>query len=66
MNIINKLTLRHMKLNKKRTFVTIIGIVIAVAMITAVSTVAYSVMDYMARDDMTSNGYFHLKFANYY
>ena len=66
MNIINKLTLRHMKLNKKRTVVTMIGIVIAVAMITAVSTVAYSVMDYMARDDMIANGYFHLKFANYF
>ena len=35
MNIINKLTLRHLKENKKRTVVTIIGIIISVAMITA-------------------------------
>lgn len=66
MNIINKLTLRHMKLNKKRTLVTIIGIIIAVAMITAVSTVCYSVMDYFARVEMVTEGYFHLKFQNYY
>ena len=26
MNIINKLTLRHMKLNRKRTLVTMLGI----------------------------------------
>ncbi len=66
MKIINKLTLRHMKLNKKRTLVTVIGIIISVAMITAVSTIAYSIMDYCARNAMSSEGYFHLKFSNYY
>ena len=66
MKIINKLTLRHMKLNKRRTFVTMIGIIISVAMITAVSTVAYSIMDYMARDAMETEGRFHLKLSNYY
>lgn len=55
-----------MKLNKRRTLVTIIGIVISVAMITAVSTIAYSIMDFLARDAMADNGYFHLKFSNYY
>ena len=66
MKIINKLTLRHMKLNKRRTFVTMIGIIISVAMITAVSTVAYSIMDYMARGAMETEGRFHLKLSNYY
>ncbi len=66
MNVINKLTLRHMKLNRKRTLVTMFGIIIAVAMITAVSTVGYSIMDYFAREEMITEGYFHLKFANYY
>ena len=65
MNIINKLTLRHMKLNKRRTLVTMIGIIISVAMITAVSTVGYSIMDFMARNAMESEGYFHVKFDNY-
>lgn len=65
MNIVNKLTLRHMKLNKKRTLVTIIGIIISVAMITAVSTVVYSIMDFYARNTMESTGYFHFKYKNY-
>ena len=65
MNIVNKLTLRHMKLNNKRTLVTIIGIIISVAMITAVSTVVYSIMDFYARNTMESTGYFHFKYKNY-
>lgn len=65
MNIIYKLTLRHMKLNKRRTLVTIIGIIISVAMITAVSTVGYSIMDFYARTAMEDTGYFHFKYSNY-
>ena len=44
---------------------TMLGIIIAVAMITAVSAVSYSIMDYMARSALEDNGYFHLKFANF-
>ena len=65
MNIIYKLTLRHMKLNRKRTIVTMIGIIISVAMITAVSVVGYSIMDYMARTELEYSGHFHLKLADY-
>ncbi|MCM1115486.1 MAG: ABC transporter permease [Clostridium sp.] len=36
MNIVNKLTLRHLKENKGRTLVTTLGICVSVAMITAV------------------------------
>lgn len=36
MNIVRTLTLRHLKENKGRTVVTILGIIVAVAMITAV------------------------------
>lgn len=54
-----------MKLNKRRTLVTIIGIIISVAMITAVSTVGYSIMDFYARNAMESTGYFHFKYSNY-
>ena len=36
MNIVNKLTLRHLKENKGRTLVTTFGIIVSVAMITAV------------------------------
>ena len=40
MNILKKLTNRYLMLNKKRTIVTIIGIIISAAMITAVATLA--------------------------
>ena len=36
MNIVNKLTLRHLKENKGRTIITTLGICVSVAMITAV------------------------------
>lgn len=62
MNIVGKLTLRHMLLNKKRTTVTIIGIIISVAMIMAVSTIAYSFTSYMGENAMMKTGQFHVVF----
>lgn len=41
MNIVNKLTIRHLKQNKRRTLVTIIGVIISVAMVTAVATLGF-------------------------
>ena len=38
MDLLNKLTIKSLKLNKKRTIVTIIGIMLSVALITAVAT----------------------------
>ena len=52
MNVIQKLTLRHMLLNKRRTLVTVLGIVISVAMLTAVSTFTGSFMDLARRDTL--------------
>ena len=42
MNILKKLTLKYLKQNKKRTIVTIIGIILSGAMISAVATLAVS------------------------
>lgn len=42
MNLLNKLTYKNLKLNKKRTIVTIIGIMLSVALITAVSSLLVS------------------------
>ncbi|MDD3173237.1 MAG: FtsX-like permease family protein [Herbinix sp.] len=64
MNIINKLTLRQMMLNKKRTLVTIIGTIISAAMITAVATLGLSFMDIMQRQSIASNGEWHVKYSN--
>lgn len=42
MNIVNKLTIRHLKQNKRRTLVTMIGVIISVAMVAAVATLGVS------------------------
>lgn len=60
MNIINKLTIRQLKLNKKRTLVTILGTIISAAMITAVATLGLSFIDLMQRQSIASDGEWHV------
>ncbi len=62
MNIVNKLTLRQLQMNKKRTLVTIIGTLISTAMITAVATLGLSFMNIMQREIMESSGEWHVKY----
>lgn len=64
MNIMNKLTLRTLKENKRRTFITIIGVIISVAMITAVSTIAVSFMDTLQRQEIAHGGEWHVAYEN--
>ncbi|MBP2239582.1 putative ABC transport system permease protein [Cytobacillus eiseniae] len=64
MNIINKLTVRHLKQNKKRTLVTIIGVIISVAMVTAVATLGISFMDLMKRQTIASDGEWHVQYKD--
>ena len=45
MQILNRLTIRNLKLNKKRTIVTIIGIILATALLTAVAAMAVSLKE---------------------
>jgi putative ABC transport system permease protein len=62
MNIVNRLTLRQLKLNKKRTLVTIVGTIISAAMITAVATLGLSFMDIMQRESIASGGEWHVRY----
>lgn len=64
MNIINKLTLRHLKDNKRTSLVTIIGVIISVAMITAVATLGVSFLDLMKRQAMITEGEWHIQYKN--
>ncbi|MGX6445771.1 ABC transporter permease [Neobacillus sp. K501] len=64
MNIINKVTIRHLKQNKRRSLVTIIGVIISVAMITAVATLGVSFLDLMIRQEITRNGEWHVQYKN--
>ena len=56
MNIMNKLTLQHIKQNKRRTILTIVGIILSVAMFTAVSTGITSCLKWMENLTMEATG----------
>lgn len=58
-NIVAKLTLRQLKLNKRRTLITIIGIALSVAMLTATSTFISSYVDGMHRESIKTQGEYH-------
>ena len=64
MNIINKLTLRHLKQNKRRTLVTILGVIISVAMVTAVATISVSFMELFQRQTIASEGEWHVLYQD--
>lgn len=56
MNILNNLTIKYLKLNKKRTIVTIIGIILSGAMISAVTTLAGSFQNLLVSTEIANNG----------
>ena len=64
MNLLNKLTINNLKLNKKRTIVTIIGIVLSVALITAVSSMYSSGVESLIKYETAQKGNFHVAFYN--
>ncbi|BAC12316.1 hypothetical conserved protein [Oceanobacillus iheyensis HTE831] len=64
MNIVNKVTIRHLKENKRRTLVTILGVIISVAMITAVATLGQSFLDLNQRQTIENTGEWHYSYTN--
>ena len=62
MNLLNKLTIKNLKLNKKRTIVTIIGIMLSVALITAVASIYKSGIDSLIDYEKNRTGNFHVAF----
>lgn len=64
MNILNKLTINYLKMNKKRTIVTIIGIILSGAMITAVATLAVSFQRFMLDVEISYDGAFDAYFED--
>ena len=64
MNLLNKLTVKNLKLNKKRTIVTIIGIMLSVALITAVASVYASGLQSLINYEMNEKGASHVVFYN--
>ncbi|MFQ8643632.1 MAG: ABC transporter permease [Bacilli bacterium] len=64
MNILNKLTIKNLKLNKKRTIVTIIGIMLSTALICAVAGMVTSFQKTLAEHARQSDGNYHITFNN--
>ena len=62
MDLLNKLTIKNLKLNKKRTIVTIIGIMLSVALITAVATMYSSAIKSLISFETYHKGNFHIAF----
>ena len=58
MNIVNKLTLRHLKENKGRTVITTLGICVSVAMITAVFVAVSSFMNLFGDICLLADGHY--------
>ena len=64
MNILKKLTLKSLKLNKKRTIVTIIGIMLSTALICAVAGMITSVQKTLINYAKSHSGNYHVCFKN--
>ena len=64
MNIMQKLTLRQMLMNKRRTIVTIIGIMFSVALITAVSTFMGSFRDVFRQATIVEKGNWQVQYLD--
>ncbi|WP_027398934.1 FtsX-like permease family protein [Anaerovorax odorimutans] len=64
MNIFNKIALQGLKNSRTRTFVTIIGVVLSAAMITAVTTFGVSLLNYMANGAAQKYGDWHVAFLD--
>ncbi len=64
MNVLNNLTIKNLKLNKKRTIVTIIGILLSVALICAVAGMVTSFQATLVNIAITDGGNRHLTVEN--
>lgn len=64
MELLNRLTIKSLKLNKKRTIVTIIGIILATALITGVATLISSFQASIIEYEKSQNGDFHYAFKD--
>lgn len=62
MNIFRRFTLRSLWQNRTRTVVTIIGIILSVSMITAVTTTVSSLQNFMKEATIQSDGCWHINF----
>ena len=56
MNLYTSLTLRYLKENKRRTIVTIIGIILSTALICGIGNISVSLMEHKIRETIANDG----------
>ena len=64
MNVLNKLTKKNLFLNKKRTIVTIIGIMLSTALVCAVAGLVTSAQQTFVNLIKNTDGDYHISFSN--
>ena len=64
MNLLNRLTIKNLKLNRKRPLVTIIGIILSTALITGVATLVSSFRSTIIEYEKQHSGDYHYVFYN--
>lgn len=64
MNVFNKVALQGLKKSRTRTIVTIIGVILSAALITAVTTFGVSLLNYMANGAAQKYGAWHVAFSD--
>ena len=62
MSILNDLTIKNLKLNKKRTIVTIVGIILSTALMVGIGLLFSSFQDYMIRETISYNGKYEAEY----
>ena len=64
MKVLNKLSLKNLLLNKKRSIGTLIGIILSVALICAVAGMFISLQDALVQTTIQSQGNYHIELFN--
>lgn len=61
MNVIKRLAYKNLKMNKKRTISTIIGIILSVSLICGTATLVTSIQKTLVQNAINETGYYHIK-----
>ena len=60
MNVLKRLALKNLKMNKKRTISTIIGIILSTALICGTATLVTSFQKTLVQNAINETGYYHI------
>ena len=64
MNLLRELTIKNLKINKRRSIITTIGIILSVALMVTVTTMVSSLKATMRNAIISENGNYHIKIIN--